>query len=74
MSEHLNDKEIALELTKAYLDHVANIELSNNQWKSRPLTANSTAFAYQYFLNTVTHKLTFKMPNQSDKIDDPTEE
>lgn len=49
----LTDKEIALELTKAYLDHL-NARVNNQATKSHS-TVENTSKTYQYFYNAVSN-------------------
>ncbi|UXU48943.1 MULTISPECIES: hypothetical protein [Staphylococcus] len=49
----MSDKEIALELTKSYLEHL-NIRVNNKAMHSQT-SAENTSKMYQHFYNVVSH-------------------
>ncbi|HEA4274581.1 hypothetical protein I6D55_11295 [Staphylococcus aureus] len=48
----MSDKEIALELTKSYLEHL-NVRASSNNTHHSHTTAENTEKMYQHFYNVV---------------------
>lgn len=65
MSEHLNDEEIALELTKTYIEHMNhNVDLDRTHTK---MDAHGVAASYQVMLNAVMNPNTYLQPSKKDK-------
>lgn len=58
MAEHLNNEELALELTKIYSKNHSDVSTAN-QGRIYPLSRENIGAAYQFFLKVVEHDLKF---------------
>lgn len=64
MSEHLNDEELALELTKIYVEHM-NRNVDIDRIKTM-MDCHGVAYAYQVMLKAVQNPTSYFKKSQKD--------